>query len=136
MPSLKELDGVLLMIINWIITTSPVGSQEDLVDSFANVGYPRSRLPFGMGMQFLVVHVVIYYLVTKTNLHVPQVHPSGPNYGLLCQQCLAFPMTLKSVRSTGIVPESSPPVCHSFGSDHEYGRSAIAFLAHASGWPS
>jgi Na+/H+-dicarboxylate symporter len=118
MPFLKELDGVLLMIINWIITITPfavlsliasaVGSQEDLVDSFANVGYLVLACLFGFGMQFLVVHVIIYYLVTKSNpfTYLKCILPAQTMAFACASSAATIPMTLKSVRSTGIVPES------------------------------
>jgi L-cystine uptake protein TcyP (sodium:dicarboxylate symporter family) len=129
--ALPQGNGVLLMLINWIITVTPFAvlsliasavedSQRILSTSFANVGYLVLASCFGMGMQFLVVYV-IYYLVTKTNpftylkkMFRPKPWPSPASSATI-------PMTLKSVRSTGVVPESGPQVCCSFGSDHQHG---------------
>jgi Na+/H+-dicarboxylate symporter len=118
MPFLKELDNVLLMIINWIISITPfavlsliasaVGGQEDLVDSFANVGYLVLSCIFGFMMQFVVVHIVIYYLVTKTNPfgYIKYIIPAQTMAFACASSAATIPMTLKSVRSSGIVPES------------------------------
>jgi Na+/H+-dicarboxylate symporter len=118
LPFLKELDGVLMMLINWIITVTPfavlsliasaVGSQENLVDSFANVGYLVLACVFGFGMQFLLVHVIIYYLVTKTNpfTYLKCIIPAQTMAFACASSAATIPMTLKSVRSTGVVPES------------------------------
>jgi Na+/H+-dicarboxylate symporter len=118
MPFLKELDGVLLMLINWIITITPfavlsliasaVGGQEKLIDSFANVGYLVLASCFGMGMQFLLVHVVIFYLVTKSNPfeYLKCIIPAQTMAFACASSAATIPMTLKSVRSTGRVPES------------------------------
>jgi Na+/H+-dicarboxylate symporter len=118
LPFLKEMDSVLLMLVNWIITVTPfavlsliasaVGGQEDLIDSFANVGYLVLASCFGMGMQFLVVHVVIYYLVTKSNpfTYLKCILPAQTMAFACASSAATIPMTLKSVRSTGVVPES------------------------------
>jgi Na+/H+-dicarboxylate symporter len=118
MPFLKEIDSILLMLINWIITITPfavlsliasaVGGQEDLIDSFANVGYLVLACVFGFAMQFLVVHVIIYYLVTKTNpfAYLKCILPAQTMAFACASSAATIPMTLKSVRSTGVVPES------------------------------
>jgi solute carrier family 1 (neutral amino acid transporter) protein 5 len=118
MPFLKEIDSVLLMLVNWIINVTPfavlsliaaaVGDQEDLVDSFANVGYLVLASCFGMAMQFLVVHVIIFYLVTKTNpfAYLRCIIPAQTMAFACASSAATIPMTLKSVRSTGVVPET------------------------------
>jgi solute carrier family 1 (neutral amino acid transporter) protein 5 len=118
MPFLKEIDSVLLMLINWIISITPfavlsliasaVGGQDDLIDSFANVGYLVLASCFGMAMQFLIVHVVIYYLITKTNpfTYLKCIIPAQTMAFACASSAATIPMTLKSVRSTGVVPES------------------------------
>jgi Na+/H+-dicarboxylate symporter len=139
MPFLKELDSVLLMLINWIINVTPfavlsliasaVGSQEDLVDSFANVGYLVLASCFGMAMQFLVVHVVIYYLVTKTNpfAYLRCIIPAQTMAFACASSAATIPMTLKSVRSTGVVPESTLRFVVPLGATINMDGSAIYF---------
>jgi Na+/H+-dicarboxylate symporter len=118
MPFLKEIDSVLLMLVNWIINVTPfavlsliaaaVGDQDEIVDSFANVGYLVLASCFGMGMQFLVVHVIIFYLVTKTNpfTYLRCIIPAQTMAFACASSAATIPMTLKSVRSTGVVPET------------------------------
>jgi hypothetical protein len=77
-----QLDHSITHSPYFLAIASAVGGQEDLIDSFANVGYLVLASCFGMGMQFLVVHVVIYYLVTKTNPFITSSASSGPNHGL------------------------------------------------------
>jgi Na+/H+-dicarboxylate symporter len=90
------------------LIASAVGSQEDLIDSFANVGYLILACCFGFGMQFLLVHVIIYYLVTRTNpfTYLKCIIPAQTMAFACASSAATIPMTLKSVRSTGIVPES------------------------------
>jgi Na+/H+-dicarboxylate symporter len=139
MPFLKEIDSVLLMLINWIINVTPfavlsliasaVGSQDDLIDSFANVGYLVLASCFGMGMQFLVVHVVIYYLVTKTNpfTYLRCIIPAQTMAFACASSAATIPMTLKSVRSTGVVPESTLRFVVPLGATINMDGSAIYF---------
>jgi len=75
MPFFMELDKCFLTIINWIISITPfavlsliaaaVGSQDDIVDAFANVGFLVLSCVFGFFLQFLIVHVCLFYFVTR-----------------------------------------------------------------------
>jgi Na+/H+-dicarboxylate symporter len=106
MPFLKELDSVLLMLINWIINQSPIRrtshcvgcwSQEILSTHFANVGY----LVLAFCVSAWECSSARYHLLfaTKTNpFTLPQVHHSGPDHGSPVLAVPTIPMTLKSVQ--------------------------------------
>jgi len=115
---LKELDGIFMQIIYWIIMITPfavfslisaqVGKQDDLRDKFANVGYLILALLLGLAVHSLVVHFGLFYAVTKTN-------PIGYLKYLVPAQSLAFacsssaatlPMTMRCVRASGRVPDA------------------------------
>lgn len=77
MNILQDLDAVLLILINWIIMVTPfavfsliikaVGSQENLKEAFANVGFLVMATIIAMILQFLLVYVGAFALVTKSN---------------------------------------------------------------------
>jgi Na+/H+-dicarboxylate symporter len=74
---LKELDEVLLLLINWIITITPfavlsliakaVGEQTDLKGSFENVGYLVAATISAMVVHYLVIYIGFFTAVTRSN---------------------------------------------------------------------
>lgn len=116
-PFLKELDSVFLTIINWIIMCTPfavlsliasaIGKQEDLADSFANVGYLVVATITAMALQIAVVHCLIFGLVTRSNpWHYLKYMIPAQTMAFACSSSAAtIPMTLKCVQSTNRVPE-------------------------------
>lgn len=114
---LKEVDMVLLMLINWIILVTPfavlslianaIGKQDDLKDSFSNVGYLVLATLLAMLTHVFVVYVGLFAFMTKTN-------PFGYLKFLLPAQTTAFacsssaatiPVTLQCAKNTGRVPD-------------------------------
>ena len=114
----KELDAVFMNIINGIITLTPlaifsliaegVGSQTDLSGSFANVGYLVAATIVALIGHYLVIDWGLFAIITGRN-------PASYMKHLIPAQAMAFacsssastiPMTFKSVRSTGCVPDS------------------------------
>ena len=77
LPLLKELDKCLLTIINWIIMVTPlavmsliasaVGSQDDLINAFTNVGYLVCACLFGFALHVIVVHWGLLFFITRRN---------------------------------------------------------------------
>jgi Na+/H+-dicarboxylate symporter len=133
------------MLINWIINVTPfavlsliasaVWKSRRSIDSFANVGYLVLASCFGMGMQFLVVHVVIYYLVTKTNpfTYLRCIIPAQ-TMAFACASSAAIPMTLVCPKHR-VVPESTLRFVVPLGATINMDGSAIYFPP-VSGWPS
>lgn len=139
MPFLKEVDSCLLMIINWIIMVTPfavlsliisaVGAQDDLASAFANVGYLIGACIFGFVLQVLVVHLGIFWFVTKLNPfgYLKHIVPAQTMAFACASSAATIPMTLKSVRSTGIVPESILKFVVPLGATINMDGSAIYF---------
>lgn len=117
LPFLKELDGVFLTIINWIIMITPfavlslissaIGKQENLADSFSNVGYLVVATMIAMFFQFLVVHCLLFFIVTRTNPfeYLKHLIPAQTMAFACASSAATIPMTLKCVRQTERVPE-------------------------------
>lgn len=114
----KELDGVFLVLINWIIMVTPfavfslivkaVGSQSDLKQAFSNVGFLVVATMIAMIVHYLIIDWGLFAIITKSN-------PWGYMQHLLPAQTMAFacassaatiPVTLRSVQNTGRVPEA------------------------------
>ena len=118
LPVFKEIDACLLKIINWIIMVTPfavfsliaaaVGAQADLGGTFENVAYLVLACCFGFIMQFLIVHGLIFYFVTKLNplWYFKHIIPAQTMAFACASSAATIPVTLRSVRSTGLVPES------------------------------
>jgi len=139
LPVFKEMDACLLKIINWIIMVTPfavfsliasaIGGQADLAGTFENVAYLVLSCCFGFIMQFILVHGAIFWAVTRTN-------PLGYFKYIIPAQTMAFacassaatiPVTIRSVRSTGVVPESILKFVVPLGATINMDGSAIYF---------
>jgi Na+/H+-dicarboxylate symporter len=87
------------------LISAQVGRQDDLLDKFANVGYPILSLLLDLAAHSLIIHFGLWYLITKTN-------PIDYLKFFILAQAMAFacsltlPMTQKCVKSTGRVPDS------------------------------
>lgn len=116
MMFLKEIDAVLLTIINWVIMLTPfavlsliikaVGGREDLIDAFENVGYLVLATAMAMALQFFLVYVGTFALVTKSNpfTYLRHVVPAQTMAFACASSAATIPMTLKCVESSGRVP--------------------------------
>jgi solute carrier family 1 (neutral amino acid transporter) protein 5 len=135
----KELDGVLTCMINWIITITPfavwslitnaVGTQENLEDAFANVGYLVAAVLTGMISHVIIFHCGVFFLVTKTNpfVYMRFMAPAQTMAFACASSAATIPMTLKSVRSTGRVPDSIMRFVVPLGATVNMDGSAIYF---------
>jgi solute carrier family 1 (neutral amino acid transporter) protein 5 len=135
----KELDGVLVTLINWIITITPfavlslitnaVGSQDDLEDAFANVGYLVAAVMTGMAFHVLVYHCGVFFLITKTNpfVYMRFLAPAQTMAFACASSAATIPMTLKSVRASGRVPDSIMRFVVPLGATVNMDGSAIYF---------
>jgi Na+/H+-dicarboxylate symporter len=138
---LKEIDGVLLTIINWIIAITPckskrlptpapiwtplshillspavavlslimkaIGGQEDLPTAFENVGYLVVATIIAMMLQFFVVYVGFFAFFTRTNPfnYLKFIIPAQTMAFACASSAATIPMTLKSVKASGRVPD-------------------------------
>jgi len=74
---LRELEKALLVIINWILVFTPfavfslianaVGQQDDLGETFTNVGFLMCAAFVGFGLHFVLVYMCLFFLITKSN---------------------------------------------------------------------
>jgi len=115
---LEEVDGVLLQMINWIIMATPfavfslivkaVGGQENLADTFENVGYLVIATMLAMLFHYVFTYIGLYMLFTRTNPFTFLRHliPAQTMAFACASSAATIPMTLKCVKSTGIVPDA------------------------------
>ena len=113
---LRELDAVLIQLINWIIMLTPfavlsliikaIGSQSDLGSSFSNVAYLMAATIIAMLVHFFVVHVGLLALFTKKNpfTYLKHLLPAQTTAFACASSAATIPVTLKSVMATGVVP--------------------------------
>lgn len=90
------------------LIAAAVGGQADLGNTFENVAYLVLACCFGFAMQFLIVHGLIFGLVTKSNPlgYFKYIVPAQTMAFACASSAATIPVTLRSVRSTGRVPES------------------------------
>jgi Na+/H+-dicarboxylate symporter len=124
---------------NWIILVTPfavfsliaaaVGGQADLGNTFENVAYLVLACCFGFAMQFLIVHGLIFGLVTKSNPlgYFKYIVPAQTMAFACASSAATIPVTLRSVRSTGRVPESIIKFVVPLGATINMDGSAIYF---------
>lgn len=136
---LKELDEILMTIINWCILVTPfavmslianaIGKQDDLKTAFTNVGYLVAATVCAMAAHFILVYVGLYLTMIKSN-------PWSYFKHLILAQTTAFacassaatlPVTLQAVRNTGKVPDSAARFVASLGATINMDGSAIYF---------
>lgn len=115
---LKEVDGVLLTLINWIIMITPfavlslianaIGKQDDLADSFANVGYLVVATLIAMIAHVLITYVGFFFLMTRTNpfTYLKFLLPAQTTAFACASSAATIPVTLQSVKNTGRVPDA------------------------------
>jgi len=114
----KEIDEVLITIINWIIMFTPfavlsliikaIGSQEDLESAFGNVGYLMAATVLAMIAHFLIVDVGLLAFFTKSNplTYLKCLVPAQTTAFACASSAATIPVTLRSVMNTGKVPET------------------------------
>mmetsp|Transcript_3948 Transcript_3948/g.7867 ORF Transcript_3948/g.7867 Transcript_3948/m.7867 type:complete len:534 (+) Transcript_3948:72-1673(+) len=115
---LEEVDGVLLQMINWIIMATPfavfslivkaVGGQENLADTFENVGYLVIATILAMIFHYFFTYIGCYMFFTRTNPFTFLRHliPAQTMAFACASSAATIPMTLKCVKATGIVPDA------------------------------
>ena len=115
---LKEIDAVLLTLINWIIMITPfavlsliasaVGKQSDLKDSFSNVGYLVVATLFGMIAHVFITYIGLFALLTKSNpfTYLRFLLPAQTTAFACASSAATIPVTLRCVKDSGRVPEA------------------------------
>jgi Na+/H+-dicarboxylate symporter len=113
---LREIDAVLITLINWIIMLTPfavfslivkaIGSQDDLGNSFSNVGYLMAATILAMLAHFFLVHVGLLFFFTRKNPfnYLKHILPAQTTAFACASSAATIPVTLKSVLATGVVP--------------------------------
>eukprot|EP00538_Stauroneis_constricta_P000807 CAMPEP_0119572294 /NCGR_PEP_ID=MMETSP1352-20130426/44547_1 /TAXON_ID=265584 /ORGANISM="Stauroneis constricta, Strain CCMP1120" /LENGTH=540 /DNA_ID=CAMNT_0007621979 /DNA_START=208 /DNA_END=1830 /DNA_ORIENTATION=+ len=113
----KEFDGVLLKLINWVIMLTPfavfslivraIGNQDDLKQAFENVGYLVVATIIAMLFHFLIVHVGLLAFFRKKEpfTFLRKLVPAQTMAFACASSAATIPMTLRSVMSTGEVPD-------------------------------
>ena len=105
------------MLINWVILVTPfavasliikaVGNQSDLRGAFENVGYLVVATILAMGAHFLLVHCLLLFVVRKHNPinYLKHVVPAQTMAFACASSAATIPVTMRSVHSSGMVPE-------------------------------
>jgi len=85
-----------------------VGGQNDLADAFSNIGFLMVATIVAMIMQVLIVYVGLYFLITKTNpfRYLKFIIPAQTMAFASSSSAATIPMSIKSVLSTGVVPDA------------------------------
>ena len=113
----REINDVLLMLINWIIAVTPfavlsliakaIGSQSDLGGAFANVGWLIAALLLGFVVHFVITNIILHAVLTKSNPfeYLQHIIPAQTT-ALACSSSAAtLPVTLRCVKNSGMVPD-------------------------------
>jgi len=113
---LKEVDTVLITIINWVIMCTPfavlslvvraIGSQSDLQAAFSNVAYLMAAAILAMVVHFVFVDIGLLYFFTKSNplAYLRHIIPAQTTAFACASSAATIPVTLRSVLNTGKVP--------------------------------
>lgn len=85
-----------------------VGGQNDLAGMFENVGYLVVATVLAMVLQFFVVYVGFYAFFTRSNpfTYLKSIVPAQTMAFACASSAATIPVTLKSVKSTGRVPDA------------------------------
>jgi Na+/H+-dicarboxylate symporter len=85
-----------------------VGGQNDLAGMFENVGYLVVATVLAMILQFFLVYVGFFAFFTRTNpfTYLKYIVPAQTMAFACASSAATIPVTLKSVKSTGRVPDA------------------------------
>jgi Na+/H+-dicarboxylate symporter len=115
---LKEIDSVLITLINWIIMITPfavlslianaIGKQTNLSEAFANVGYLVAATLVAMIVQVVLVYIGLFAFLTKTNPfpYLREMLPAQTTAFACASSAATIPVTLRCVKNTGRVPDA------------------------------
>lgn len=135
----KALDEVFLKMIQWVIMATPfavfcliaqaIGEQDDISEAFSNVGFLIVAFIVGIIFQFAVVHVALFYFITKRSpfKYLSHIFPAQTMAFACASSAATVPVTLKSVRSAGWIPEPILRFVVPFGATVNMDGSAIYY---------
>ena len=115
---IKEIDSVLLILINWIIMVTPfavlslianaIGKQDNLKESFENVGYLVAATLVAMFAHVLITYIGLFFFVTRNNpiSYLEHLLPAQTTAFACASSAATIPVTLRCVQNTGKVPEA------------------------------
>jgi Na+/H+-dicarboxylate symporter len=108
-----------------------VGGQEDLATMFENVGYLVVATVLAMALQFFVVYVGLFAFFTRSNpfAYLKCIIPAQTMAFACASSAATIPMTLKSVQSTGRVPDSIARFVVPLGATVNMDGGAIYFVS-------
>jgi Na+/H+-dicarboxylate symporter len=114
---LQEINDLLLQLINWVITATPfavfslitkaIGSQEDLLGSFANVGYLIIADLVGFTVHIILIDIGFLWLMTKENpiTYLSYIIPAQMTALASSSSAATLPVTMRCVKASGMVPD-------------------------------
>lgn len=118
MGLLAEMDGLLQVMIRWIIAVTPfavfslisqaVGRQSDLGDQIKNVGFLIVTTIVAVVMHVLTIHYLVFWLVTKRSpwSYLRHIVPAQTMAFACASSAATIPVTFRSVEATGRVPKA------------------------------
>jgi Na+/H+-dicarboxylate symporter len=136
---LKEVDGILITLIHWIIMVTPaavlslitsaVGSQSNLSDSFSNVAYLCLSVMGGMLVHVFIVYTGLFYFVTRDNPlgYFRYILPAQTTAFACASSAATMPVTLECAEASGRVPKSIARFVIPLGATINMDGSAIYF---------
>ena len=85
-----------------------VGAQENLADTFENVGYLVIATMLSMVFHYFFTYVGCYFLFTRTNpfTYLRHILPAQTMAFACASSAATIPMTLKCVKASGKVPDA------------------------------
>mmetsp|Transcript_29019 Transcript_29019/g.35373 ORF Transcript_29019/g.35373 Transcript_29019/m.35373 type:complete len:513 (+) Transcript_29019:117-1655(+) len=113
-----ECDEIFIQMIGWVIKLTPfavfsllvrrLGSDRNLGESFANIGYLFAATIVGMVMHMIITHLIIFPIVTKVNpvKYLSHLTPAMAMAFASSSSAATLPVTMKCVESTGRVPNN------------------------------
>lgn len=114
----RELDKVFILLINWVILATPfavfsliakaIGSNSNLQENFKNVGFLVAATVLGMILHYFIFYIGVFYLLTRWNVfkYMRGIVPAQTMAFASASSAATIPVTLRSVMSTGVVPET------------------------------
>jgi len=113
-----ECDEIFIQMIVWVIKLTPfavfsllvrrLGSDRNLSESFANIGYLFAATIVGMILHVIFTHLIIFPFVTKINpfKYLSHLTPAFAMAFASSSSAATLPVTMKCVESTGRVPNN------------------------------
>ena len=136
---LTDMSDMFLVLINMVIGATPfavfslianaVGSQDDLAGAFSNVGWLIFASLTGFLAHILIVDMGLLYFMGKVNPfeYLSYIVPAQVTALSCASSAATLPVTLRCVKSTGIVPDDIRNFVCPLGATVNMDGSAIYF---------